>query len=1461
MSPPVMWTMRRVRLHRIGPAAARFVDVTLELTGADGQPLHSILWLRNGGGKSTVLSLICAVVRPHRRDFLATSTTGKHLEDYVLGSDTAHVVVEWSGPGGATLVTGAVYEWADRVQPADPNRDHDRLGARWYVFRSPPASEATLDALPFDSGETPTPLRDFVSAVKRWGAVPDCGAAVTDSQDRWAQLLDDHGLDPSIFTAILQMNATEGGIEGQFQFRGPDQFVRYLLELIVDPEVPAAVSQILEKVREGLAARPEILADLAFADEAAPLLGELAAARAAHDRAGAAAGAAESTAVELAGALAAAIRRAEADAAGHAERVATLAALAAGHDADAADDRRAEAGARHRAAAARVAAARLRAAALADEQADASALVAGWNAVVTVDAAREARRRVVSLEEQLAAATAEAAPLRARLDEAAAGYARALDAGIAALGARAAGLDAEVAQAREAERAARAASQAASEQRGVLAGELTAVTQALAGLEADLAAAAAHLDHAPGAGVDAAAVEDAVARHEQADADAADELDHLAAERVVLRERRQELTASADGVAAARRAAERTAETTAARSAELRDRVTELVADERLRTLAGGTDVDPVAEAADLAALLTAAVARAERERVELAVAEADDERALATLGADRLLPPTLDVVRAADVLDRAAIPVTTGWRYLADSVPPERRADLMAAAPALAGGLLVHEDRDLPAARTALTAAGLRPTSPVVLATTRDLEGAVGGDVTGWLLPPAAALTDRAAAGAEIDRREAARAHRADADAALVARRDADADLRRRLETLRADCPPGTLDALDAAAAEAAEAVATADADLARISAEVAAVGAREADADTRRGELERARRSATAAIATLSSLLPRVRDAAARRARAAELPALIAARGAEVSRETGAEAAARDAATAASEQVTAVRRVLGEQHEVRASLPDPGPSAQAPEPLDDARRAWESADRAYRREVSESALAVALEEARRALAAPAARVADLRPAIRDRAEALLDGPDGADPATRDAAAARAQAAAERLTSAGGELRAEQRAADAELAAHPAADDEDLPDDPGELDAVRTRALDEAAGAAARAAEHLTAKAAAQDSARDTEALRGNARERATGLTHLLELLRVEPPDGGPDTPDVGSLDDAHTAVTAARAAVDAALAEARKASRSVEDVARRIVVWAASDRFAAVKPDVRDRFRVADVAGELAPVADTLAADLAVYADNLRDRLTDLEADKAVVVTAMTGMVRQALRSLARAQALSELPPTLGEWAGQRFLEVGPRAGVETADAVVRDRCARLVDALTARGAEVPRGLELLWQATDAVVGDGNWKARVLKPSTTFAVERVSVERMRKWSGGEKVTISLLLFCMVAKLRATSRGRDVPGLGALPLDNPLGKANYVVFLDLQRKVAAANGVQLIFLTGVGDLKAVGRFPNIIRMRNVAGRGRQYVRQEERILADADPSDAVDTTRVWREDPVMTLM
>ncbi|MFI1996879.1 hypothetical protein [Actinoplanes sp. NPDC020271] len=64
----------------------------------------------------------------------------------------------------------------------------------------------------------------------------------------------------------------------------------------------------------------------------------------------------------------------------------------------------------------------------------------------------------------------------------------------------------------------------------------------------------------------------------------------------------------------------------------------------------------------------------------------------------------------------------------------------------------------------------------------------------------------------------------------------------------------------------------------------------------------------------------------------------------------------------------------------------------------------------------------------------------------------------------------------------------------------------------------------------------------------------------------------------------------------------------------------------------------------------------------------------------------------------------------------------------------------------------------------------------------------------------------------------------------GVVTLDNPLAKASYLPFVELQRKLAAANGVQLLFLTGIGDLVAVGAFPRITAMRKKPAAGRPGV-------------------------------
>lgn len=1458
-----MWQMRRVRLDRIGAPAARFLSVTLDLTDADGHPLDSILWLRNGGGKSTVLSLICALIRPNRRDFLATSTTDKHLEDYVLGADTAHVTIEWSGPGGSRLVTGAVYEWTDRVQPADPNRDHDKLISRWYAF-TPVPGRAEMDLLPFtDATGDPTPLKDFVAAVRAWNPIAGCGAVVTEVQDTWATTLDDHGLDPDLFTAILQMNATEGGIESQFQFRNADQFVRYLLELIVDPDTPRKVAKILKQVRAGLAERPALIADLTFADEAVPLLHRLADARSEHLTAVAEHADARRAAAALRAALLAAASAATADA----EQASKLAeeeterALAERRAGDAAYTRSAEFS--------RLAAVHARNAAighrneLSEQWAAAEQVLDAWQAVPRLAALAAVQHRVRTLQAQLDAATTDAEPLRLVRDAAAAEFAAALDGAITSLTGQ---LHAAKVRRDEQLAAAKTAKKRLGEladERGRRRARLESLTDLLAALDRDLvsAATASHL----AAGEELSAAAD---RHGAADATARQELEEvLVGKRTDLRGRRNRMTAHSGQLRETQQQLRHARDAARTRRTDLTERIDELAADERLRLLAATDDVDVLAEGSDLMTQLAEQITRADRRRVELGVEGAEDDRAVAALASAGLLPPVLDVVHALDVLEAEQIAATSGWAYLADSVPGPLRGRVLAAAPAFTGGVLVHNADDLADAQRLLSTAALRPTSAVTVATTGDLHAVVeavraGAADTSFVVPPAPALFDKAAAGEEMRVRELARDDRAAEEDNLTRRRAADDELRRRVGALLADCPPGTLDTLNRELTELDEQLEDVSEQLAAVPTQVAELDAEEKGLEQQTAAAERARRQAAAALAVLGSLADRMAAAEPQRAEIAALPAEVQRLSADLSAVEEAEQRARTAFDEAREEITARSATLTARRAERTQLGDTA-AATVSAPLDTARERFETAEAAYKKETSDSVLAAQLAEAKLAVRTPAAEVAALPADRRRQAEDLFATDDGRDPELRAAATRLAEAAEGRLRDevSGAEVAVQlaQREVDehtpADRPRHVILDEADVP-------LTRDAALAAALTAEAEQQTRLRAENDARAKATEASTRRAESAARAESLATLILLVgdRDEPTDGAA-APFAGTVAEAQQAADELRARLrDTGETEANRA-RALQGISTELVVWANDDRFLSVKPDVRGRFRVTDAAAELGPGAAILAEDLRVYATNLRGRLDDLEEDKKVVVTAMTGMVRQALKALSRAQSMSQLPDTIEQWKGQKFLEVGPRSSVDTAEAIVADRCSRLVDVITSRGAEVPGGLELLWQATSAVVGEGNWRARVLKPCTTFATDRVSVEKMRKWSGGEKVTISLLLFCMVVKLRAANRGRELPGFGTLPLDNPLGKANYVTFLDLQRKVATANGVQLLFLTGVGDMKAVGRFPNIIRLRNTPNRGREYVRIAERHLADDDPAGVVDSTRVWRDDPVLKLL
>src|ERR1051326_8177238 len=110
--------LSRLRLVGIGHPSARFDDLLLDLRDAAGRATDTTLWLRNGGGKSSLLNLFFALLRPDRREFLGNRAEAKQrrLEDYVLSRDRGVVVAEWeldtgNGVPDPTYLTGVFYEW------------------------------------------------------------------------------------------------------------------------------------------------------------------------------------------------------------------------------------------------------------------------------------------------------------------------------------------------------------------------------------------------------------------------------------------------------------------------------------------------------------------------------------------------------------------------------------------------------------------------------------------------------------------------------------------------------------------------------------------------------------------------------------------------------------------------------------------------------------------------------------------------------------------------------------------------------------------------------------------------------------------------------------------------------------------------------------------------------------------------------------------------------------------------------------------------------------------------------------------------------------------------------------------------------------------------------------------------------------------------------------------------------
>ena len=263
--------LRRMRLCGIGHDSARFDDVTLEFTDRQGRPTNSVLWLRNGGGKSSLLSLFFAGVRPNKLEFLGRLADEKirRLEDYVGPRDHGVVVCEWELDSDRRLLTDAAPRYLSGVfyqrKESDSNgeSDVDRLFFATLVSESEP--ELTLDGLPLSIDQPGGKSRRTLSGFRRRlrqldQEQPDRNVFVEDkNQIKFEEELTSRGIDPQIFSYQIRMNEREGGVTQLFSFASDEDFADFLLKMTFDPRHAKQVREQLSTFRQEIVERNEQL--------------------------------------------------------------------------------------------------------------------------------------------------------------------------------------------------------------------------------------------------------------------------------------------------------------------------------------------------------------------------------------------------------------------------------------------------------------------------------------------------------------------------------------------------------------------------------------------------------------------------------------------------------------------------------------------------------------------------------------------------------------------------------------------------------------------------------------------------------------------------------------------------------------------------------------------------------------------------------------------------------------------------------------------------------------------------------------------------------------------------------------------------------------------------------------------------------------------------------------------------
>lgn len=232
-------------------------------------------------------------------------------------------------------------------------------------------------------------------------------------------------------------------------------------------------------------------------------------------------------------------------------------------------------------------------------------------------------------------------------------------------------------------------------------------------------------------------------------------------------------------------------------------------------------------------------------------------------------------------------------------------------------------------------------------------------------------------------------------------------------------------------------------------------------------------------------------------------------------------------------------------------------------------------------------------------------------------------------------------------------------------------------------------------------------------------------------------------------------------------------------------------------------------------------AATADRTAALIDDRLKTIEHDLSRLDDDLHACVTELERLLRTALHILRRMIRDGRVPDHVPRFGGQSVFRTSAdlsRIAVEQRREILRGYVADLAaaDRVPETGQDIAS--ELVERMTVAL-GKTSLGIRLLKPKGEGDTEHMPIDRVTV-SGGELLTAAMMIYLVLARLRAETMPGGASEGGVLIMDNPLGKANKTLLLKTQIGLADAMGIQLFYTTGIQDTNALAEFENIVRLR-----------------------------------------